>query len=111
MEWVVFGVILLLLVVVLSLTVAQKRKWKTLLESRGMTDDIANKYSYLLDQGIRCRLREITSSSAAQPSMAVADAGKVQKVRIEVHRDDYEKAKALLQQYSSQESYSPLSSV
>ena len=76
MEWIVLGAVVILVAVIIYFVYAQKSKWKTLQESRGMTDEIANAYSHLLDQGIRCRLKETSSSDpAAQPGMAMQAGG------------------------------------
>lgn len=111
MLWVILAVVLLVIAVIVYASYVQKSKWKTVLEERGMTEEASDKYSYLLNNGIRCRLRQIAvSNSGPQTGMAMQSEG-IQKVRVEVHRDDYEKAKNLLDEYHSGHTYSPTSTV
>lgn len=104
MGWVILIAALLIISAIIIWAVARKAKWKLLLEERRMTDKISNLYSYLLKQGIRCRLQE--AGEAQQAGMGLQPGG--QKVRLEVHKDDFEKAKALAQENADREFYSTI---
>ena len=113
MAWVVLIAVLLLLAIIVYSTYVQKNKWKTVLEDKEMTEDLSNRYNYLLEKGIRCRLKESAPSSGpAQTGMAVQSSGP-DKIRVQVHKDDLDKAQTLLKEYSSSAtgSYSPISNL
>lgn len=89
--------IMLLAVLLIAWFVMRGQMWKTLLVGSGdNAEDIEAKYAYLKTNDIRCQLR-----SEAAAGMGIADplARSHSTVKLNVHKNDLERAGRLLDEY------------
>jgi len=92
-------IVIALIAAIVYLVWRAKTSWSVIYEDNGVTEEASEQYSYLLNEGIRCRLKHIPVGTApAAPGMNVA--GSNQKVRVEVHKDHLEKARLLLKDFN-----------
>jgi len=108
MAWLV---VLAIVVVISGIAFAlrkYKQKWKVIYEEKEMTDELSQKYNYLLDHEVRCKLHEV---AAKQPVVGAAamQAGGLQAIELTVHVDDYDRAMELLGQFPTHQTHSPTS--
>ena len=106
MGWVVLAAIVLVIAIIAYTTAVQKAKWKTIYEEDGLSDEASNRYAFLQDRNIRSRLRQVPIRSANAASAGVGSVASMtnddmskQKVKLEVHKDDLDKAKAAMEEY------------
>jgi hypothetical protein len=78
----------------------RKKVWTVVYEGVELTEQASDQYSLLQDNGIRSRMRNVplrSSHNAGFVNQASSEPFQV-KVVIEVHKDDINKAKQLLEQ-------------
>lgn len=75
-----------------------KRNWELLYESTGYTmHDAQARFAYLKTRGIKCRLK--TSSARGMSFTGMTSPAAMSSVKLEVHKKDSDKARALLVNY------------
>lgn len=105
MGWIILAAIVLVIAIIAYTTAVQKAKWKTIYEENGLSDEASNRYAFLQEHNIRSRLRQVPIRSASTADVGVGSVASMtddmsqQKVKLEVHKEDFDKAKALMQEY------------
>jgi len=107
MQPVIILAVIALISVITYLVWRAKTNWIVIFEDNGITDEASEQYSYLLNEGIRCRLKHVTVGSAGvgaagvgQAAVSDFEAGRNEKVRVEVHKDQFDKATRLLENFN-----------
>jgi hypothetical protein len=78
------------------LIIRHQTKWKTLLVRTGTDEaeaEVEAKCAFLKSEQIKCRVKSSGTSASAY-------GGSRETVRLEVHRNDHDRAKSLLEQYT-----------
>ncbi|SDW04135.1 hypothetical protein [Paenibacillus sp. CF384] len=107
---IIVGVTVFLLVAVL---IIRTNRWKTVLTAPGnQAEEIQDKHAYLHGRGIRSRIRELEGSSASTGIVAgtMHARGSTPALKLQVHKDDVQRAKEALMDYTHvlHTSHSPL---
>ncbi|WP_308639540.1 hypothetical protein [Paenibacillus silvisoli] len=106
---IIVGVTIILIVAVLLI---RKSRWKTVLTAPGhQAEELQNKHAYLHGRGIRSRILE----QDGQPVSGIAagtmhSSGYNVAMKLQVHKDDVQRAKEALEDYTHElhTSHSPL---
>ncbi|TLS48473.1 hypothetical protein FE782_30525 [Paenibacillus antri] len=78
----------------------KKRSWKTVYKRTELTEQASDQYALLQEEGIRCRIRSVpirTNMNAGAVAQGGLEAVEMMTV-VEVHRNDLEQAKRLLEE-------------
>lgn len=99
LEFIIILAIVAVVAVLLYLVWRAKSNWKPICEDKGgISDEVAEQYSHLMNEGIKCRLKHISTGNAGGP-IGSSSLHSQEKVRIEVHKKDFERATHLLEQF------------
>ena len=82
-------------------------KWRALVSGSGNeAEEVRRKYNYLLERGVKCRLKvEAVQGMAAGFQAAPGDGPETTKLM--VHKNETDKALVLLEQYEKEKHFNP----
>jgi hypothetical protein len=102
MEFVLILSVIAVIFLITYMVYRIRSSWSVIHEDSNGGEEASEQYAILKNEGIRCRLKEMAPAHTNQSvGMAMnSSAQEPLKFRLEVHKDDLDKAKKLLSNYS-----------
>lgn len=101
------GGLLFLLVIIAAIYLLYSRsaQWKTVMTSGSDARDLQARHAFLKSKQVKCRVKSDTDAglSAIQTAAEAVDLHHPERLKLDVHAKDLDKAEELLQQYEEKQ--------
>lgn len=100
------GLLVLLVAIVAIYLLYSSAQWKTVMAASGSeTRDLHARHAFLRSRQVKCRVKPVTDAglSAIQTAAEAVDLHTPERLKLDVHAKDWDKAEELLLQYEEKQ--------